>query len=1244
MRIKSILYLVLVCLFAVAFLMVAGVTLTALAEGKEPSEPESSETGVIPVSEFGQLQVAEPGEVFPNAPLVTLGQEFVQEVEPNDLVEDATPLSGMTAVALGNIFPNGDVDYYSFVASAGDRVYAAVMTAQSSNGSTDSQLTILDTEGSTVLEFDEDDGTFGSLSSSIAGTLLPATGTYYVKVNHFNVTGQLRPYHLHVRVQSGAPAAEVEPNDATPQALPSSGWIAGETSALTDVDLYSLDLNAGDTVFLSLDLDPERDAVEWNAQLGLGTFNGFVLVANDAGAAGPDSEAFFMTVKETGTYWVYVGAPGGGTTFGTYHLSASVHPAAAQSCTTYTSTDVPVAIPDGPGLVSSDLTVPGSPRVGDLNLTLNITHANMPDLDVVLTSPAGNVVGLFTDIGSNIQTGMDLGLDDEAGIPVGLFTVLTGMVNSTETAYSLDWFDGVNAGGTWRLDVYDDLAANGGTLNSWSISVCEPSPAPSCPLGMVATTVYASDFETDGGGFTHSGNADEWERGVPVFAPLASCHSGASCWKTDLDNTYNADSDQILRSPQIDLAGYSGAAWVTWAQASQMESATFDNASVMVEEVGGLNERALWQWLGATQTNIVGNPPVTLQESRGWGLYTQDISEYLGTNIELNFHLDSDSTVQLAGLAVDDVSVTACLPGTPAITLEKTVGTDPMVCASTDTVTVAPGTEVTYCYEVTNTGDISLGLHDLVDSELGAILNDFPYTLMPGASAFLTQTATIADTTVNTATWTAFNPGPMNEVSAEDSATVYMVPGIEVAPAALASLQGPDMSLVSTLTITNTGDADLSWSLVEMPGTIPAFVASSPVPDETPALPGETLSSYQEFNLPRPQALPQTVPVAPARPTIDGLVYYSDPAVFGMAFPGLPVEDFEEGNVAPNSVAGCPAPLDETSNNACFTPGQILPGVRFQDNPGPTDPDGLVLVGEGFNGNPSKSLVANIFVDSFDIYFTTPDVFATGMYLHSHYLTDTLTVTLYGLDGITVIESTTAQASPAGSFWGVAGHEPIGRINLYSPTNQAEGVDNLSFGNICSSSVDLPWVYTSPITGTVPGRSSAAVDVTFDSTGLGAGEYTGALCLFSNAPANPFISIPLTLTVSLEADLALTKTAPAEVAMGGTITYTLEVENLGPAIAEDVVLTDELPLGMVFASASPGCSEAGGVVTCNLGDLPPGITTVEIVASAPVFGYFTNTGEVAASSPDPDESNNSSAASTQVGRLVFLPVMQVPEP
>ncbi len=614
----------------------------------------------------GTVSPARPGKSLPGvAEAPTTGQSFVEEVEPNDTSATATATGGTDTVLRGYVYGNGDIDYWSFTAAAGDRVYAATQTSFSASGSTDSVLTLLGTDGSTTLEEDDNDGSFGTSSSTIAGATIPSAGTYFLRVRHFSATTQLRPYHLHLKVQSGSPTAEVEPNDtpATATLLPVSGWVSGAIADTTDVaDFFSLALNAGDTVFLSLDLDPERDTTTWNGRVGFGVFNGFILVANDASVTSPNSEAFFMTVKDAGTYYVYVDpatAGTGGATF-TYNLSVGVRPAGA-ACTTTTSTDVPKTIPDGPGSVTSTVTVPPGTRIGSMAVLLDLTHANMPDLDITLTSPDGNIVGLLSDIGASTPTAMNLRLDDDAGLPIGLFTVVSGMVNQPELSYRLGWFNGMDAAGVWTLTIYDDTAVNGGTLNSWGLVVCpEATPAP-C-TGGTPTTLFTSDFEASDGGFTHSGTADEWERGLPSFAPITTCHSGTNCWKTDLDSTYNASSTQELVSPPIVLSGpVTVPIRVSWAQKFQMESASFDHLWVEVRPAGSPTVgRKLYEWHDATMTTFAG--ATTVDESAGWAVLSADISEYAGQSVEIRFHVDTDSSANYAGVAIDDVTVSSCGP------------------------------------------------------------------------------------------------------------------------------------------------------------------------------------------------------------------------------------------------------------------------------------------------------------------------------------------------------------------------------------------------------------------------------------------------------------------------------------------------------------------------------------------------------------------------------------------------------
>lgn len=122
-------------------------------------------------------------------------------------------------------------------------------------------------------------------------------------------------------------------------------------------------------------------------------------------------------------------------------------------------------------------------------------------------------------------------------------------------------------------------------------------------------------------------------------------------------------------------------------------------------------------------------------------------------------------------------------------------------------------------------------------------------------------------------------------------------------------------------------------------------------------------------------------------------------------------------------------------------------------------------------------------------------------------------------------------------------------------------------------------------------------------------------------PANNHASLTTTTTVaaSLQVQKATEPVNAAAVA-GQALTYRLNVRNFGPSQATSVVLTDALPNGLTFVSASPGCTNSGTMVTCNLGAL--GTTnpldrqtldiTVNLTQSLPAGTLIQNTAYVTA--------------------------------
>ncbi len=124
------------------------------------------------------------------------------------------------------------------------------------------------------------------------------------------------------------------------------------------------------------------------------------------------------------------------------------------------------------------------------------------------------------------------------------------------------------------------------------------------------------------------------------------------------------------------------------------------------------------------------------------------------------------------------------------------------------------------------------------------------------------------------------------------------------------------------------------------------------------------------------------------------------------------------------------------------------------------------------------------------------------------------------------------------------------------------------------------------------------------------------------------------------ADLAVTKSdSPDPVSVGATLTYSIQVANAGPDAATNVVLSDRLPKGVSFlsASASQGsCSNNKLQVTCLLGTIGFAVpnyspASVVIRVTAPqTTGTITNTASVASDATDPNTSNNKASATTRV--------------
>jgi uncharacterized repeat protein (TIGR01451 family) len=125
------------------------------------------------------------------------------------------------------------------------------------------------------------------------------------------------------------------------------------------------------------------------------------------------------------------------------------------------------------------------------------------------------------------------------------------------------------------------------------------------------------------------------------------------------------------------------------------------------------------------------------------------------------------------------------------------------------------------------------------------------------------------------------------------------------------------------------------------------------------------------------------------------------------------------------------------------------------------------------------------------------------------------------------------------------------------------------------------------------------------------------------------VLVPLTLTLAPVAQGQVTGQAELQVSTidspdpattGDDVTYTVTVANASSdTTATSVALTDTIPATTTFVSASTGCTEQSGVVTCDVVDLPPGDSAapVDITVTTSDAGTITNSA-MASASEDPD--------------------------
>ena len=164
--------------------------------------------------------------------------------------------------------------------------------------------------------------------------------------------------------------------------------------------------------------------------------------------------------------------------------------------------------------------------------------------------------------------------------------------------------------------------------------------------------------------------------------------------------------------------------------------------------------------------------------------------------------------------------------------------------------------------------------------------------------------------------------------------------------------------------------------------------------------------------------------------------------------------------------------------------------------------------------------------------------------------------------------------------------------------------------------------------GTIPNGTWAlyVVDDEFQDVGNIAGGWT--------------LNVTTTDTALPPADLSVYGVStPNPLMSGDVLTYSVRVTNHGPATATSVMLTNTLPPGVTFQSASStagSCVNAGSLVTCSLGTLVNGaFAIVTITTTATTTGNIGEISSVLAATPDVNLDNNVHEIKTAVQPLAL---------
>jgi uncharacterized repeat protein (TIGR01451 family) len=182
--------------------------------------------------------------------------------------------------------------------------------------------------------------------------------------------------------------------------------------------------------------------------------------------------------------------------------------------------------------------------------------------------------------------------------------------------------------------------------------------------------------------------------------------------------------------------------------------------------------------------------------------------------------------------------------------------------------------------------------------------------------------------------------------------------------------------------------------------------------------------------------------------------------------------------------------------------------------------------------------------------------------------------------------------------------------------------------------------------GTTQAASTFTVHITSPTTGATGGDCpnTGVVNNTGTVTTSNDGTDQSTASVCVQAmvDLAITKAgSPATQDLGqGNITWTIVVTNNGPSADTGVKVSDPMPTGNTFVSATStkGTCTGGATLNCTIGDMAAGESvTITLVTTPSAAGTQTNVAAVSGDRPETNTANNQATATVVVTAPITPP-------